>query len=185
MEAAFAWVHQIWEFIVSLIPHVGLLRATHGGVKFKRGGRAVPLTPGLFWYLPLTTDVVTVPVKRQTVSLEPQTLTTIDDYTVVVAATVVYEINDVLKALVDTYDLDDTVGDVAQRGVLQVVGSREFNDLRDHLTDEVPKELKAACRKDLRQFGVLVKDAFLAECAVVTAYRVIGGHSVLPHETEQ
>ena len=186
MEAAFSWIGQIWEFIVSLLPHLGLMRATHGGVKFKRGGRVTEIRPGLYWHWPIVTDVVSLPVKRQTLSLDVQTLTTKDDYTVSVNATIVFEVNDVRKALAETWDVDDTVGDVAQRSVLAAVCGRSFEQLREELTGCVAAEIKASCKRDMRQFGILIKDAFLSDCAVVTAYRVIGeSGSVLPIESDE
>lgn len=182
MEAAFSWIGQIWDFLVSLIPHLGLMRATHGGVKFKRGGKVTEIKPGLFVYYPLLTDVVSIPIKRQTLSLATQTLTTTDDYTVSVGATIIYEVNDVIKALAETWDIDDTVGDVSQKSVLAAVCGRKFDDLRKELTTKVAQEIKASCKRDLRQFGILVKDAFLSDCAVVTAYRVIGEGNTMPIE---
>ena len=183
MEAAFSWIGEIWAFLVSLLPHMDLMPPTHGGVKFKRGGRVQEIKPGLYWHWPITTDVTTMPVKRQTISLDVQTLTTEDGFTVSVAATIVFEVNDVRKALAETWDVDDTVGDLAQRSVLAAVCGRSFETLREELTGCVAAEIKASCKKDLRQFGVLVKDAFLSDFAEVTAYRVIGGTgSVLPSE---
>lgn len=185
MEAAFSWVGEIWEFLVSLLPHLGLMRSTHGGVKFKHGGRVKEIKPGLYWHWPVVTDVVSLPVKRQTLSLATQTLTTTDDYTVAVGATIIYEVNDVRKALAETWDVDDTVGDVSQKSVLAAVCSRTFEQLREELSTEVSKEIRAACKRDLRQFGILVKDAFLSDCAVVTAYRVIGEGTTVPLESEE
>lgn len=174
MDAALGWIGQIWDFLVSLVPHMGLMPKTHGGVKFKRRGRVQLVEPGLYWFWPIVTDVVAIPVKRQTLSLETQTLTTKDDYTVSVSATIVYEIRDVVKALSENWDIDDTVGDIAQKSVLGVVIDRTFEDLRAAISDEVPKEIRDKCKKDLRQYGVLVKDAFLSSCCVVTAYHNTG-----------
>lgn len=185
MESAFAWIGEIWAFLVSLLPHLSLLRPTHGAVKFKRGGRVVEVKPGLFWSWPICTDVVEIGVKRQTISLNTQTLTTVDGLTVSVGATIVYEVNDVIKALAHTHDVDDTIGDVAQRSVLKAICQRDFEQLREELNGCVAAEIKRECKRDLRQFGILVKDAFLSDCAHVTAYRIIGeSGTVLPAESD-
>lgn len=181
MESAFAWVSQLWEFLCSLVPHLENMPANYGGVKLKHG-KAKEIRPGLYWWLPLTTDIVRLPTKRQTMRLDTQTLTTTDDQAVTASAVVVYEIADVVKALVDTWDVEDTISDVAQRSVVGALSSRSFEEVREELTGEVAQEILRQCRRDLRQFGIRVKDAFLSDCTFVTAYRIMGdGVAVVPH----
>jgi regulator of protease activity HflC (stomatin/prohibitin superfamily) len=180
MEGLFAWVQQLWEFLVSLIPHLDLMQANYSGVKFKRGGKVVEIKPGLFWYWPIVTNVQSLPTARQTMTLASQTLQTKDDYTVTASAVVVYEVNDVRKALVDTWDVEDTISDVALRAVTVAIASRDYEAVRAAMVGEIPTEVKNRCKKDLRQFGILVKDAFLSDCASTTAYRLMGDGAVLP-----
>lgn len=182
MESAFGWIQQIWSLTISLFPHLCLMRADFGGVKYLSGGRTKEIRPGLYWYWPIVTEIEQVAIRRQTVSLEAQALTTKDGHTVSVSAVVIYEINNVTRALVQTQDVVDTISDVAQNSVVESVTTRTFDQLRKDLTKGVRGEIKEQCRKDLRQFGVLVKDAFLADCAYVTAYRVIGDGTILPGE---
>lgn len=186
MEGLFAWVQQLWEFLVSLIPHLDLMQANYGGVKFKRGGRVVPIRPGLYWYWPIVTSVQSIPTRRQTMTLDSQTLQTRDDFTVTASAVVVYEVNDVQKALVDTWDVEDTISDVALYAVVQAITSRDYEQIREEMTGAIPTEVKNRCKKDLRQFGILVKDAFLSECASTTAYRLMGdgGAALIPGESD-
>lgn len=183
MGNAFSWVQQTWEFLVSLFPHLGLMRANHGGVKFCRGGRVREIRAGLYWWWPLVTEVQEIPTRRQTMRLETQTLTTRDEVTLSVSCVVVYEINDVVKALVDTWDVEDTISDVAQMSVVRVVMGRHSVRVREELTEEIPKEIRDNCKRDLRKFGVLVKDAFLSDCAETVSYRIMGGEApLLPEE---
>lgn len=158
------------------------MRSDHGGVKYLRGGKVREIRAGLYWYWPIVTEIEEIGTRRQTVSLESQVLTTKDGHTVSVCAVVVYEINNVVKALVDTHDVVDTIGDVAQSSVIQAVTTRTFDQLRKDLTEGVRGEIKDQCKRDLRQFGVLVKDAFLSDCAYATAYRVIGNATIVPGE---
>lgn len=169
-----SWIGDLVRLFISFIPHLDLMKANHGGVKFKRGGKVKEIRPGLFWYWPIVTEVQEIPTRRQTMRLEVQTLTTTDNKPASVNCVVVYEINNVLKALVETWDIEDTISDVAQFSVTKAISTRQFSVINRDLTTIIQDEIKERCKKDLRQFGVLVKDAFLSDFAHTVTYRIMG-----------
>lgn len=184
MESAFTWIAEIWATFTSFIPHLDNMESHSRGVKFKHG-KEYEVEPGLYWWLPATTNVETLEVVRQTVRLDTQTLTTKDDQTISVAAVIVYEINDIIKAVAKTEDLEDVVSDVAQFSVVKAIQGREYHEILSDLAEQIPAELKEQCRKDLKQFGVLVKDAFLSDCAYCKVHRIMGDGGLIPEEASE
>lgn len=174
MEGALGWIGDLIELFISFIPHLGLCRANHGGVKYVHGKKVVVIRPGLFWYWPIVTEHELTPTARQTLNPESQTLTTKDNKTVLLSAVVIYSIDDVKKAIVDTYDIEETMADIALHAAMVVVDGRTFTELRNELTDQVCKELTRQCRKDLKPFGIRVEKAYLSDFAKTEVYRIVG-----------
>lgn len=170
----FEAVGYLLEWLASWIPRIGICRATHGGVKFNRGKITEEIKPGLFLYWPIVTEISLIPTARRTINLESQTLTTHDSYAVTVTMTVVYRITDVIKALVDTEDIEDTIGDVALRANIKTLTTRRFTNIRANLTTEVKKEITRSARTALRPFGVTVLECDLVDFMETTAYRIVG-----------
>ncbi len=174
MESAFAWIQQLWTFITSLIPHLALMQKNYGGVKFKRGGKVKEIKPGLYWWWPIITNVEEIPTKQQTIRLESQSLTTKDDISVTTSLIVVYNITDVVTAIVDV-DVEDVIGDTALFSAVEVVTPKTFEECKTELASKIPKLLKQKCHRDLSKIGVSVKKAFLCDFAETTVYSVMGG----------
>ena len=42
METAFAWLNQLVQTFYRFLPHILIVRATHGGVKWVRGRKSSP-----------------------------------------------------------------------------------------------------------------------------------------------
>jgi regulator of protease activity HflC (stomatin/prohibitin superfamily) len=173
MDSAFAWIGQLMEWLGAFVPRLKIIRRTHAGVKFVGGSKVVELKPGLHFYWPFTTEVEVMPVVRQTHNLVTQTLTTKDDKTVIVGAVVIYEINDVVSAKSENWDIDDTVSDVTQLAVVKIVGTWNLTDLRAELTDKVENELSIETRRQLKPFGVKVIRCGISDFAPCRVIRVI------------
>ena len=145
------------------IPRIGLMKVTHRGVKHSRGGIVIPIQPGLYTWWPLISEIDELAVKRQTLTFR-QRLTTQDTVTVLVETVVIYTIEDIEKACVETWDYQDTVGEAAQRSTIKSVMSRTFDQIKNDLagTHAIPDEITEACRNQLSQFGVHVEEAFIS-----------------------
>ena len=171
MDAAFAWLNTLIQTFYRFIPHVLIVRATHGGMKWVRGNRIKPLPPGLHVYWPLTTEVEVIVTARQTLAIPDQVLTTKDGKKVVVKTLVVYKIRDVVHAIGRVnWDVDTTVNDLTQSAVVRVIATHTYDEIMKGIADEsMTTTLTREVRKELRQFGVHVVRSKLvdfAECRV-------------------
>jgi len=171
MEGAFGWISSIIHNMGLVLPRLLHVQFNLGCVLFKRGKTKV-LEPGMHIYWPIWSEPVRYPIKRQTLDLSPQVLTTDDGRTVTVSVTVVYEVSDIEKALVETFDLEETVSDVAQLGVKTVVLSHNYDELKGN-QDKIDKLLKSAVRKSLHPHGAKVIEAFMSDFAPCFVFRNI------------
>ena len=174
---AFDFSNDIMRWFERFLPPGALLENTEGGVIFKHGTEPRLLTPGrIYWWWPIVSNVYTIDTKRQTLTIT-QRLTTKDEVTVMITTVIVYTINDVLLALVETRDHDDTVKEVGEKLVVKPVTSRDFNDTLKRLSEsnDMNNEVKRIARSTLSEFGVNVVDGFVSNFAVTEVFSHDGG----------
>lgn len=164
MSIGLDWLNDVAEWLGNLIPRWALLQIDEGGVKYLPGGRVKVLLPGIYWWWPVTTNVVTIDIRRQTLTFG-QRLTTKDDVTVQCNTVIVFTVDDVVKAIVDTTDFEDTIGEVAQKLTMKPVMSREFRAVCDDIADnnEMRNEVTRGAKKLLSDYGVNVLDGYVCD----------------------
>ena len=172
MDSALGWIGQLVEWIASFIPHYIHVKATHEGVMFTSDKTKV-LKAGLPWYLPFWSEPMLYPVKRQTLNLPPQVLTTKDDKEILASVVVTYEIDDIHKALVDTYDFEDTIRETAQGAVKKVLSTKTFDEVKAD-QHELDIELCRRIRSVIRVYGVKVLEAVITDLGKTRIYRLVG-----------
>jgi regulator of protease activity HflC (stomatin/prohibitin superfamily) len=135
----------------------------------------IALGPGIHWYWPKTTEVEVLPVERQTLDLPVQTLSTADLQSVAIRAEVIFVVVDIRLAVCKTFDFQQTIQDVAQLAVVDVVASKSYEELSAAVRNTtIVEELTQVLRNELQSYGVGVERAFLADFAKCTTIRVYG-----------
>ena len=127
MENAFGWLGSMIEWVGQLIPRIILVPPTHAGVKFVYGSRVKVLQSGLHFYWPVVTTYHLYPIVRQTNNLSAQTLMTKDNKSIIISAIIIFSVQNIEKALVKSWDIDDTVSDIAQTEIVSTITSRTIN----------------------------------------------------------
>lgn len=169
---AFDFIGHIAGWVERFFPHWALLDPTDGGVKFSRKKKITLLEPGeIYWWWPIITNVYTIEVKRQTMTIT-QRLTTKDEITVMVTTVIVFTVDDVLLALVETRDFEDTIAEVGEKLIVKPITSREFKDtlLRLSESNDLNNEVKRIARSTLSEFGVNVVDGYVSNFAVTEVF---------------
>jgi len=174
MTELFSLLGEFIKTLVCWVPRLGICRATHGGVKFIRGWKVKRIWPGMFWYLPITTEIEVIPTARQSINLPAQTLVTKDGRSVFISTVLTCEITDPLKAVGHAWDTTDTIMDLGASAALQIVTGRTFAELRDNLAGEVCEELVKEAQKLLRPYGVKILQGRLSDFAECRVFRLIG-----------
>lgn len=189
----FDWINDIAQGILALFPRWDLLEPTEGGVKFrpKNWYRQLEdialIEPGtLYWWWPVTTVVYTIETKRQTLTFG-QRLTTKDQQSVQLNTVIVFTINDVLKALVETRDFEDTVGEVAQKLSVKPIMSRTFEQILESMADNnnMRNEVTSGARTLLKDFGCNVIDGYISDFTKTEVFSHDGDGMVFGHGDEE
>lgn len=183
--APLAFLNDFFTWLVTYLPNLDLMQANYGGVKFLPGGKVKLIKPGMYIYWPLTTTVKEIQIKRQSIEVQ-QELTTKDSITVMVKTVIVFTVDDVMKAIVETADFDDTTEEMGQKGTVMAIMSREFNQILSDMvsTTDIRNEVTQGARSALKPFGVKVEDAFISSFAETEVFShagdgsgtVFGGH---------
>jgi regulator of protease activity HflC (stomatin/prohibitin superfamily) len=175
MESAFAWLSELVHTFYKFIPHILIVRATHGGVKWVRGHKIKPMQPGLHFYWPLTTEVEVIVTARQTLAIPDQVLITKDGKKVTVKTLVVYKIRDVVQAVGKAnWDVDTTINDLTQSAVVRVIATHTYDEIMHGIADEtITQTLTHATRRELRQYGVHVCRCKLVDFADCKVFKLL------------
>ena len=166
--------------MLSVIPRLVIVRATHNAVKWRHGKHPIDVKPGLTFYWPLVTEMEMMVVARQTINLPTQVLMTRDKKQVVVGAFIVYKISDIVQAIGErNWDVESTVADITQAAIVEEIMGRDLDDLLAGISggkkSELNKALTANCCGELRQFGVHVGRAGLTDFSTCRVHKVLGG----------
>lgn len=182
MEAAFAWLGQIFEALLQFVPRRVIIRATEGAVKWSLWFEPKEMKPGIRFYWPLITDIEIVIIARQTINTRTQSLMTKDGKEVVAGGVVIYKINDVVQAIgKQNWSPEDTASDIVQAAIVEVVSQWTLDEMLENVSGKVEEELTAKCRKQLRQYGVYVNRAALTDFSTVRAINHSGINIEINH----
>jgi hypothetical protein len=125
-DRIFDFIADAWEW---LIPWV-VIDAYEMGVVLRWGKFSRVVSPGLSFVWPLgIEDVKYETVVRQTVYLDPQSLTTSDGKSITVAGIIVFEISDIRKYLLDIDDGEDDMSNMVYGIISDCVEDTEWKDI--------------------------------------------------------
>lgn len=180
MDIGLGWLSDMMRALAKLLPRLIHVDKTQEGVMFWLS-HARRIGPGVHVYWPIVMRPMVHPVVRDTLNLPPQTLPygNKEPLGLTISVTVVYTIDDILKALAQTYDFMVTIRDRAQAGVVPVVIGRTVDELVDKY-QRINSAITKRIRKDLAPFGVRVETAFMSDFHLTAMYRVLGQTSILP-----
>lgn len=174
MEAAFAWLGKLMEWVGEFIPRRVILDPTMGGCKFVGGKKVKVMGPGVHWYWPFWTAFHTYPTARQADDLRSQTVVTTDDRTVVVGGMIVYEVSDVEKILAHTYKPQDSIRDIALTAIHDVICQMSWEELRAAQRSGIlDRKLKSECYQALKPYGVTTLKVQLTDLAPARVLRLV------------
>jgi regulator of protease activity HflC (stomatin/prohibitin superfamily) len=163
MDAALGWIGDIIKTLIKFVPHIVHVRATHAGVKFVRAKTRV-IGPGIHWYWPLVTYPFIYPTVRQVLPLEQQLVRTKDGRTVVVDGVVVYFISNIETFLVDNYEAEASLTEVALAGIRAAILDLTLDEIFSGRV-KLDKRLTKEVGESLEEYGVTVEFAKLQSCA--------------------
>lgn len=169
----FEWLGNLMEWFGAWFPRLVIINATHAGVKFRHGHNAIALESGLHVFWPLVTEVFQYPIKRTTYDFDCQSLTTADGVDIIISVAAVCEVNDILAALAENYEIADTIGDVTRGTIAEVILSKTFDEITKGF-HQVRDTLEAEVGEALSEYGVVVLAVKIMELSKCQTIRVAG-----------
>lgn len=128
------------------------------------------LKPGLHFKIPMFDEVIDQHVVITTLSLDAQSLYTLDKQNIVVKGVIKYKISDVKTFLLEVYDAQDALSDMSQSIIKNVIMSMTLEECTD---TELDNTLTKKVRVEARKWGVEVQQVTLTDLAPIRSFRFI------------
>jgi regulator of protease activity HflC (stomatin/prohibitin superfamily) len=161
------FIELVVTFIHDIIPWK-IVDQWEAGVHLRTGKFYRSVSPGLNWKIPFFDQIITTPVITQTVNLSPQTVTSVDEKSVVLSSIVRYNIHDVEKFLLGVMHANDVLVDTTQGIIRDVVEGCKWSDLYD-LGNVVTPEVN----EQVEKWGITVEQVSFPDLGEIKTYRLI------------
>jgi hypothetical protein len=162
-------------FIHDILPFK-IVDQWESGVHLRVGKFIKVVGPGLNWKIPFFDKIWVTPVITQTVHLRPQTLTTLDERSIVLTTIVRYHVFNVQSFLLNVMHANDVLVDMTQGIIRDIVETTNWEDLVD-LTEFVTPEVN----EQVVKWGIAIEAVKFPDLGEIKTYRIMT--DVLPKET--
>ena len=157
----------LMQFIEDIVPFK-IVNQWEKGVFLRFGKFERIVEPGLIIKFPFIDKIWQTPVITQTIHLQPQTLTTLDEKDVVLKAIVRYHVDDVSKFLLNVMHASDVLVDTTQGIIRDTVEYSNWEDL-----DDVCPGLEKEVQQIVCDWGIKVERITLTDLGIVKTYRIM------------
>jgi regulator of protease activity HflC (stomatin/prohibitin superfamily) len=160
----------IWE-ILGWFQVITVLDEWEEGVVLQMGKYRRTVKAGWWLHCPLEIDEFhTMNVRPDAMELDEQTLTTADDYQIVLKVVMMWSVFDIKKAMLDVDNAAETLEQLAVGYVHDLVEVTEWDEIR---TKAFRSSLKSHIQKQARKFGITVSQVKLSDCSETKVFRLI------------
>lgn len=167
----------MFDKLIEIITHwwlqltpVIIIRDYEEAVLLRFGKFKTVYKPGMHFKIPLFDEVIDQHVVVTTLSLDAQSLYTLDKQNIVVKAVIKYKISDVKTFLLEVYDAQDALSDMSQSIIKNVIMSMTMDECTDQ---ELDNTLTKKVRVEARKWGVEVQQVTLTDLAPIRSFRFI------------
>lgn len=167
----------IIHFIGDVLPFT-VVNQWERGVYLRLGKFQRTVTSGIVFKIPFVDKILTTEVITQTVGLEPQTLTTLDEKSIVLKSIVRYHVHDVRKYLLSVMHASDVLVDTTQGIIRDIVEGTNWEDLY-----EVNEPLRKEVMKVVEGWGITIEKVTLTDLGIVRTYRIMSDSKLQSHIT--
>ena len=158
----------IERFGYQLMPWV-IIEELNAGVHLRYGRYINTLNSGVHFKIPFFDNIIECPVITQSVNLPSQTLTTLDDESIVLKAIIRYKVSNVRTYLLGVMHANDVLIDTTQgmiRDIVEVTTWEDLVDVNHQITDEV--------KEFVVKWGIEVEAVTITDLGIVKSFRIFG-----------
>ena len=138
-----------------------------GGVHFRFGHFLKPCTTGVHWKIPFFDSIYQTLTITQSLDMNPQSVTTKDDKSIVVKGVIRYHVGDVVPYMFRVHPADALV-DTAQSLIRHTIETKRWDELKN-----IGDELTLGIAEEVREWGIVVEQVTLTDLALIKSIRVI------------
>ena len=168
----------IERFGYQLMPWV-IIEEWNAGVHLRYGKWIKSLSGGIYFKIPFIDNVIECPVITQSVNLPSQTLTTLDEQSIVLKSIIRYRVSNVRTYLLSVMHANDVLIDTTQGMIRDVVELTTWDDLVD-----VNETITNKVKDYVLRWGIEVEAVTITDLGIVKSFRIFGdeGHktTILP-----
>lgn len=155
------------RFVEDVLPFT-IVNQWEKGVFLQFGKFKKIVSAGLIFKIPFIHNVIKTEVITQTVHLHPQTLTTLDEKSIVLKSIIRYHVHDVKKFLLSVMHASDVLVDTTQGIIRDTVEGTNWEDLY-----EVNEPLRQEVMKVVEDWGITIEKVTLTDLGIVRTYRIM------------
>jgi len=161
-----------------MLPFV-IIEQWNGAVQLRCGKFIKVLSPGIHFKIPFFDSIIECPVITQSVNLPSQTLTTLDEQSIVLKSIIRYKVSNIRTYLLGVMHANDVLIDTTQGMIRDVVELTTWNDLVD-VNETITNEVK----EYVVRWGIEVEAVTITDLGIVKSFRIFGdegqGTKILP-----
>ena len=161
-------VEFITRFSYQLTPWV-IIEEWNGAVHLRFGKWIQTLRPGFHFKVPFFDSIIECPVITQSINIPSQTLTTLDEQSIVLKSIIRYRVSNVRIYLLNVMHATDILIDTTQgmiRDIVEVTTWEDLVDVNHQITDVV--------RDFVVKWGIEVEAVTITDLGIVKSFRIFG-----------
>jgi regulator of protease activity HflC (stomatin/prohibitin superfamily) len=156
------------RFSMDILPFV-IVEQWNGAVQLRFGKFIKVLYPGIHFKIPFFDSIVECPVITQSVNLPSQTLTTLDDESIVLKSIIRYKVSNIQTYLLGVMHANDVLIDTTQGMIRDVVELTTWDDLVD-----VNETITNKVKEYVVRWGIEVEAVTITDLGIVKSFRIFG-----------
>jgi regulator of protease activity HflC (stomatin/prohibitin superfamily) len=148
------------------MPYV-IIEEWNAGVHLRYGKWIKTLYAGIHFKIPFFDNVIECPVITQSVNLPSQTLTTLDEQSIVLKSIIRYKVSNVRTYLLGVMHANDVLIDTTQgiiRDVVEMTHWKNLVDVNTQITNEV--------KEYVVRWGIEVEAVTITDLGLVKSFRI-------------
>ena len=156
------------RFGMDMLPFV-IIEQWNGAVQLRYGKFIKVLYPGIHFKIPFFDSVIECPVITQSVNLPSQTLTTLDEQSIVLKSIIRYKVSNIQTYLLSVMHANDVLIDTTQGMIRDVVELTTWDDLVD-----VNETITNKVKQYVVRWGIEVEAVTITDLGIVKSFRIFG-----------
>ena len=156
------------RFSMDILPFV-IVEQWNSAVQLRFGKFIKVLYPGIHFKIPFFDSIIECPVITQSVNLPSQTLTTLDDESIVLKSIIRYKVSNIRTYLLGVMHANDVLIDTTQGMIRDVVELTTWDDLVD-----VNETITNKVKEYVVRWGIEVEAVTITDLGIVKSFRIFG-----------